>query len=119
MRCDSCRHRTKGGHAEPCRHCVECGVPYTEEIPGELADHYEPELTGYEAEARAALERARQESGSSYNAGYLAGYADALKKVAQLSYYAISADGGKTHTWQWLSPAEVEQHKADGYIVTK
>ena len=72
-----------------------------------------------EAEARAAITRARLETGGGYNAGYLAGYADALKKVANLSYYAISADGGKTCTWQWLSPAEVEQHRADGYIVQK
>ena len=72
-----------------------------------------------EAEARAAIERARKEPGNHYNAGYLSGYADALKRVANLSYYAISADGGKTYTWQWLSPQEVEQHKAAGYIVTK
>jgi hypothetical protein len=42
MRCDFCKYRNYDGHDEPCLHCVECGVPYVEDVPGELTDNFEP-----------------------------------------------------------------------------
>ena len=43
MRCDLCKYRRLDGHEEPCFHCVECGVPYMEDVPDcELTDNFEP-----------------------------------------------------------------------------
>ena len=69
------------------------------------------------AKARDAIEKANNETlYGSYNDGYFHGYADALKEVAQLKYYAISADGA-TWTWQWLTDEEAEQERLAGKTV--
>lgn len=43
IRCDSCIHKDKDGHDEPCIGCVECGVPYVEVTDRELKDFFEEE----------------------------------------------------------------------------
>ena len=39
--CESCKHKDKDGHEEPCIGCRECGVPYIEGTDRELKNFYE------------------------------------------------------------------------------
>ena len=42
IQCQTCKHKDKDGHEEPCVRCKECGVPYIEGTDAELEDMYEP-----------------------------------------------------------------------------
>lgn len=56
--------------------------------------------------ARKAIENANNEAApGSFNDGYTHGYADALRKVAGLSYYAVSADGSS-----WSATCSATSH---------
>lgn len=42
IRCETCKHKELEGHKEPCINCIECGVPYNEDVPAVLlSDNYE------------------------------------------------------------------------------
>ena len=67
--------------------------------------------------ARNAIKTANMNlSQGSYNSGYEHGFADALKKVGGLKYYAISVDGF-SWTWQWLTEEEAEAERKAGHMV--
>jgi len=68
--------------------------------------------------ARRAIDVANRETAhGTYNDGYVHGYADALKKVCGLMYFAVSADSGTTWTWQWLTEDEAEKEREAGRLV--